>query len=369
MSEKEKLLENLVAKSKKSKDEIERLVSEKVNELSGLVSEEGAIYIVANELEVKLDSDKPKKSADLHKIEEITEPKTPTSLLCKVIRKYDKVTFSSSSGGEGSVQSTLVGDETGIIRIVFWNDQTQTLDQVQEGDILKILNAYTRENTNSNRIEIHYGQYSEIQVNPEGETIELKEYTGSIDFTSKKISELEEGDRNVELDVTIADVDIPRFYLGCPQCFKKVFQDEDSQKCPEHEEVEAIKVPILNFIVDDGTGSLAIVAFRDRAEELSSKPSKEIIELTEDVDKYKLFSKQAIGAHAILRGNVSSNNMTGELQLLVNQIGEVKLNEVDESTLSSTQSQPKSEDVSVETHDLEDDDLEIEEIDIDDDLL
>ncbi len=363
MSEKEKLLENLIEKSSKSKEEIEKLIVDKVNELSGLVSEEGAIYIVANELDIKLDAEKPKKTADLHKIEEITEPKTPTSLLCKVLRKYDKVTFSSSSGGEGSVQSVLVGDETGIIRIVFWNDKTPLLEQVNDSDVLKIHNAYTRENTNSNRIEIHYGPYSEIQINPEGETVEVKQMSGSIDFTAKKISEIEEGDRNIELDVTIADVDIPRFYLGCPQCFKKVFQDEDSQKCPEHGEVEATKVPIMNIIGDDGTGSLGLVAFRDRAEQLSKKTSEEIIGLTEDVDKYKLFSKQIIGAKAKLGGNVSTNNMTGEPQFLVNQVMEIELKEVSEEEIQEEKKQEAS------TMELDEDDLDIEEIDIDDDLL
>ena len=187
--------------------------------------------------------------------------------------------------------------------------------------------------------------------------------SGSIDFTAKKISEIEEGDRNIELEVTIADVDIPRFYLGCPQCFKKVFQDEDSQKCPEHGEVEATKVPIMNIIGDDGTGSLGLVAFRDRAEQLSKKSSEDIIGLTEDVDKYKLFSKQIIGAKAKLGGNVSTNNMTGEPQFLVNQVMEIELKEVSEEEIEEEKKQEAS------TMELDEDDLDIEEIDIDDDLL
>lgn len=49
MTEKDKLLNDLVEKSGKDKEEIEKMISEKTNELSGLVSEEGAIYILANE--------------------------------------------------------------------------------------------------------------------------------------------------------------------------------------------------------------------------------------------------------------------------------------------------------------------------------
>ena len=364
MSEKEKLFENLVEKSKKSKEELNSLISNKVAELSGLVSEEGAIYIIANELGVRLDSDKPKKEADMAKIKDITEPKTPVSLYCKVIKKYDKVTFSSKSGSEGSVQSLLVGDEEAINRVVFWNDKTELLEQVQEGDILKILNAYTRENTNSNRVEIHYGQYSDIEVNPSGIEIELQPYSPTVESVEKKISEIEEGDRNIKITATVTDFDIPRFYLACPDCFKKVFQDEESQKCAEHGEVEATKVPIVNIIIDDGAGTLNAVAFRDRAEQLTKLKSEEIIELTQDVEKYKNFSKSLIGASIEVIGNSSMNNMTGEPQLLVNQIVSLELKELDEIVEEEVKETSVSEDS------LDDiDDLEIEEIEMDDDLL
>ncbi|MFW5704800.1 MAG: hypothetical protein ACOCXG_03060, partial [Nanoarchaeota archaeon] len=174
MTEKEKLLGMLIEKSGKDKDEIQKKIADKINELSGLVSEEGAIYIIANELGIRLETERPKKNADLTKIEKITEPKTPVSLACKILRIYDKVTFSSQSGTQGSVRSMLVGDETGITRIVFWNEKTELLENLQDGDILKVINAYTRENQNSDRIEIHFGQYSDLEVNPEGINIQVK---------------------------------------------------------------------------------------------------------------------------------------------------------------------------------------------------
>lgn len=363
MTDKDKLFDNLVLKSGKAKGEIEQLVSDKVNELSGLVSEEGAIYIIANELDVKLDSEKPKKDANMAKIEEITEPKTPTSLECKVIRKYDKINFSSKTGSEGSVQSMLVGDETGVIRLTFWNDQTDLLENVQDGDVLRVSNAYTRENSQMpERIDVHFGQYSSLDVNPEGVEIKVPEYSGTMEFSEKKISELQDGDRNVKLEVLVTDFDIPRFYLACPHTFKKVFQDDGKYISPEHGEVTPIKVPIVNILVDDGTGSLAAVGFRDRAEQLTKLKSDEIVSLTEDVEKYKHFSKQMVGAKLELGGNVGQNNMTGEPQLIINQIISVELkdpNDVEEESSSSEKKEVNDEDL----------DLDIEEIDIDDDLL
>ncbi len=387
MSEKEKLLENLASKSGKGQEDLQKLITEKINELSGLVSEEGAIYIIANELGVRFDSEKPKRELNTQKIEEITEAKVPTSLVCKVIKKYDKVTFSSQSGGEGAVQSILVGDETGVIRVVFWNDKVETLEQIDEGDILKLINAYTRENTNSQRIEIHYGQYSDIEINPKGVEIELKEYTPpQIEYIEKKIEEIGEGDRNIKIKGIITNIDIPRFYLACPHSFKKVFQDEGKYISPSHGEVEPIKVPIVNLIIDDGTGVMNIVGFRDRAESLTNLSSDEIISLAEDVDKYDEFSKKLIGSNVEFAGNASVSNLTGDLQILVNQVlgiesttVEKEAKELTKETLAKKEENSADKVKAQESKIVEkkkeetliDDDLDIdiEEIDIDDDLL
>lgn len=372
MTEKEKLLQNLIEKSGKKPGEIEKLVNDKVNELSGLVSIEGAIYIVANELEVRLDSEKPKKEANFQKIDKITEPKTPVSLQCKVIRKYDRVTFSSSSGNEGAVQSLLVGDESGIIRIVFWNDKTELVENIHEGDILKVSNAYTRENANSERIEIHYGQYSDLEVNPKRVKIEMPEYKASnIEFTHKKIADLEENERNIKLAGMITDFDIPRFYLACPECFKKVFQDDGTQKCAIHEEVKAIRVPIVNIVIDDGSSSIVAVGFRDKAEAITKSKADEIISLTENIEKYQNFSKKMIGSKVELGGNISENNMTGEKQFLINQVLSLEIKTVEEITeelVKEEKSKPKKEN-KVKEIEEDDIDVEIEEIDFDDDML
>ena len=389
MEEKEKLLKNLAELTKKSEKELQKLVLDKINELSGLVSEEGAIYIIANELGVKLANDKVKKNAstaEFKKINEITEAKMPVSLVCRVIKKYDKVTFSTKTGGEGSVQSLLVGDETGVIRVVFWNDKTEMLENIKEKDVLRVINAYTRENPNLERIELST-QYSEVEINPKDVDVKLKEFipTG-IEFKSKKISELNEGDKNIKLNVIVTDFEIPRFYFACPECFKKIFQDEGVQKCAEHNEIVAIKIPIVNLVVDDGENTINIVGFRDRAENLTGAKAEEIISLTQDIDKYKHFSRKMVGSKMDIAGNVSVSSMTGDKQFLVSQVLGVEFKDVSQiaeelvSESKSSKSKSKKEEKKSESKKeektakekaaFEDEiDLEIEEINIDDDLL
>ena len=383
MTEKEKLFEDFIKKSGKSREEIEKLVADKVNELSGLVSEEGAIYIIANEVGIRLDHDRPKRELNQLKIDEITQPKTPVSLACKVVKKYDKVNFSTDSGSEGSVQSILAGDETGVIRVVFWNDKTELLDSVQEGDILKIINAYTRENTNSERIEVHFGQYSDIEVNPQGIEIEVKEFVPEdIEFEEKKVNEISEGDKNIKISGIITTFDIPRYYFGCPDCYKKVFQDEGTYKCAMHDEVEAMRIPIVNIIVDDGSGSISVVGFRDRAQDLTKLEKEKLLELTEDIDKYNEFNKTIVGSKVEIGGNSSLSPLTGENQILVNQVMSLDLKEIEElaeeiikedekeaSQEPKEDNENKKKKTEKESDFLDDDDLDIEEIDFNDDLM
>lgn len=386
----DELYETLSSQTSKSNSELKTLVENKVRELSGLVSEEGAIYIVANELGVKLESKSPAMAGgdssqiEHKKIDQIIEPKVSLNLVSKVLKKYDLIEFEMKSGGKGQIRSLLVGDETGIIRCAFWGSKADLLEEVERDMIVEMKNIYVRENLNTSRMEIHFGDYSELVVNPEGiENIEVKNVRPQ--STSKQIEEIELEDKNISIKATIVDIDIPRFYLGCPHTFKKVFVDEGKYISPEHGEVEPIKIPITNCVVNDSSGTMGIVAFRDRAEELFSRKSDEIVSLAEDLEKYRDVSKELVGSQIEVVGNVGENQMTGELQLIINDVVFVeKKNEeevADEITKeeSNKSTQQESQDNNSSNKEEEnkkkestaesfDDDLDIEEIDIDDDL-
>lgn len=396
----QELYDILSSKTSKQQSELKELVSKKVKELSGLVSEEGAIYIVANELGVKLESKQPSSqsssnSQEYKKIEEINQANMSLSLLAKVLKKYDLVEFEMKSGDKGKIQSLLVGDETGIIRVAFWGDKSDEIVEVERDTIVDLKNVYVRENTTTSRMELHFSNYSDITINPENvEDIQVKSIKP--ESVPKSIEELELNDRNVSIKATIVDIDIPRFYLGCPHTFKKVFIDEGKYISPEHGEVEPMRIPITNCVVNDATGTLQIVAFRDRAEQLFSKKSEEIVNLAEDLENYREVTKNLVGSLVEVVGNVSENQMTGDIQLIVNDVVFVKKADEEEvadmivedsntqnsQTQSSVNESKNSEEEKGKKKDetqtknpqassvdsFIDDDLDIEEIDLDDDL-
>ena len=135
--------------------ELDQRMKDKINDLSGLISEEGAAHIIANELGVELFNT---ETAQL-KIKEIYAGMRNVATVGKVVRKFEMREFSKGDK-TGKVCSLVLGDETGTIRVVFWNEQVEHTQKINEGDVLQIKEAYVREN-NENK-EIHIGERSQI---------------------------------------------------------------------------------------------------------------------------------------------------------------------------------------------------------------
>jgi ssDNA-binding replication factor A large subunit len=91
-----------------SENEIQEQIKKKLNTLEGLVSKEGAAYIIASELGVQLFKD---IGAGQKKIKHIISGMQSVDVVGKVIRTFPPVTFiSKKDGQESQVGSFLVGD-------------------------------------------------------------------------------------------------------------------------------------------------------------------------------------------------------------------------------------------------------------------
>ncbi len=125
----------------------------------------------------------------------------------------------------------MIGDETGIIRIVAWNDKADILAKLKEHDIIKIENGYARDNRG--RMEVHMSDKTIVTISPSDvKDIEVKDKADR-----KKISDLKESENNVEILGTIVQVFDPRFFEVCPQCNKRAKQKEDGFYCDTHNKV------------------------------------------------------------------------------------------------------------------------------------
>lgn len=304
----EEILKKIKEEKGLSQEEIESRIKSKLDQLSGLISREGAAHIVANELGIKVFPDMTKKR---YKVKEVIAGLRGVEVVGRVVRKYEIREFKTEKR-EGRVFSFLLGDETGVLRIVIWDDsQIKQMENIDENDIVKIVNAYSRENQGFR--ELHLGNRSEIILNPEGEDVSAIKQVR--DFTQKKIEELQVGDL-VKVLGTIVQVFEPKFYDACPHCNKKVNLEADKHTCPEHGLVIPKPVPILNFLLDDGTDNIRVVCFRDTVNKVTNKTEGEVLEYKENPLAFESVKQELLGKHVMLTGRVTKNEMFDRLEFI-----------------------------------------------------
>ncbi|AKB16880.1 MULTISPECIES: OB-fold nucleic acid binding domain-containing protein [unclassified Methanosarcina] len=72
--------------------------------------------------------------------------------------------FEKKDGSTGRVANILMGDSTGKIRLTIWDEKTDCLDEINFDDTVEVLNAYSRENTFSQQVELSLGARGIIQI-------------------------------------------------------------------------------------------------------------------------------------------------------------------------------------------------------------
>ena len=268
------IIERIKEKSNLSEAEIKERIHQKLEQLYGLVSEEGAAHIVANELGVKLYEPSGKLQ-----IKNVLSGLRNVEVAGKVIKKYDVRNFDTGER-KGKVGSFLIGDETGVIRIVLWNSMADSLETIKEGDIVRVKSGYVKEN--NDRKEIHLNDKSALIINPEGETIgAIKQQEERAKAVRKKISDLKDNEENIELFGTIVQVFDPRFFEMCPTCNKRVKLRDDGFYCDEHNKVEPTYSYVLNIFLDDNYETIRAVFWRNQLQRLLGKTHEQILALRE----------------------------------------------------------------------------------------
>jgi len=293
-----------------SEAELNEKVEEKMSQLSGLVSKEGAAHILANELGVKV----IEQDAGKLNVAKILVGMRSVETTVKVQRVFDLVEFDKGNR-KGKVRSFIAGDETGTIRIVAWNDQTEKIQTIKEGDIIHIQDSYVKENNGQK--ELHLNDKSKIELNPPGETIgevKVTERTRS----RKKIEGLQDNEANIEILGTIVQTFEPRFFEICPFCSKRarVLAGGTDFICEAHGKVTPKYSYVMNAILDDGSGSIRTVFFKNQAENLTGKSESEFILLKDNAPKIEELKNELLGEIVKIVGRVTKNTMFDRLEFV-----------------------------------------------------
>ena len=303
--------EQIIEKIKKEKgleeSGIKERIDEKLKQLGDLVSLEGAAHIVCHELGVKVYED----ARRVLKINEVVAGITSVDIIGKVVNVYGVREFNKNNR-QGKVGSLLIGDESGVMRVAIWdNNLIQHIESgaLREGRIIEVKNGYVKENNGLR--ELHLGSRASIAFDA-AENIEVKQKSVQ-QRELKKIGELNPGE-NVAVNGYVVQVFEPRFYDACGGCYKKVRSENGKLVCEEHGETVARKIPILNFYLDDGSGNIRVVAFRENVNKILPGLNNENFEGLRD---------GLMGKLMMLSGKVVRNEMFDRDELIVNDSEDV----------------------------------------------
>ena len=201
------------------------------------------------------------------------------------------------------VRNLILEDGTGRIRLSLWDDLAE-LD-VKEGDIVEILHAYAKER--GDYIDLVLGKYGKIIINPEG--VEVK-------INRKFIADIEDGEAVEVRGAVVKILNDNLFLYLCPNCKKRVEEIDGVYNCPVCGDVEPEEILRLNFIVDDGTGTLLCRAYDRRVEKMLKMSREELKNIT-----MGMVEEEILGEEFVLYGNVRVEN--DELIMVVRRVSDI----------------------------------------------
>lgn len=240
-----------------TRKEIQNMVEDKKKELKGLISEEGALFVIARELgvDVKEENKDLMKDIDIF-ISDITYNMKNINITGRIKEIYNVNKFNKADGGIGYVGSFLLHDKTGDIRIVLWDDQINVFneDNFQQNEMVKIVNGIARKGKFEDK-EIHVGRFGKVILSPDD--VDYKKYP-KIKYELININDVNLNLKSISLEGKVIQL-LPI----------KEFTRKNG---------ESGKVGSLSLL--DSTGSIRITFWNDDTEKLEALKVNDVISIS-----------------------------------------------------------------------------------------
>jgi len=240
-----------------TRKEIQNMVEDKKKELKGLISEEGALFVIARELgvDVKEENKDLMKDIDIF-ISDITYNMKNINITGRIKEIYNVNKFNKADGGIGYVGSFLLHDKTGDIRIVLWDDQINVFneDNFQQNEMVKIVNGIARKGKFEDK-EIHVGRFGKVILSPDD--VDYKKYP-KIKYELININDVNLNLKSISLEGKVIQLSPIKEFT--------------------RKNGESGKVGSLSLL--DSTGSIRITFWNDDTEKLEALKVNDVISIS-----------------------------------------------------------------------------------------
>lgn len=185
-----------------SREEILRRIKEKRSAAGGFLEDETAARLVASELSVTF-APRLFHSREIP-IDKLVLGLNDVTIMGRVLVAYPAQKYVRKNGATGQFGRLLIADNTGIIRVLLWNDKAGIVEEgkVKQAQIVRVSHGYVRE-ANDGQLELHLGQRSELDVDPQGVK---DDHFPKIESLMEKIGKITKKKKKVSLTGTVLSV-------------------------------------------------------------------------------------------------------------------------------------------------------------------
>ncbi|MFB0505084.1 MAG: OB-fold nucleic acid binding domain-containing protein [Candidatus Bathyarchaeia archaeon] len=158
--------EILASRGDLTREEVLRMIEEKVKNAEGFFTDETAARIISSELGIKTAQKQLAESL----IKNLVSGLNDVTVTGRVISVSPSRRFARSDGTEGFVKRIQIADKSGLMKAVLWDDKAKEADSfdIRSGQVIRLSHGYLREGFDG-RIELNLGTRGEIEILPEEE--------------------------------------------------------------------------------------------------------------------------------------------------------------------------------------------------------
>lgn len=292
----DKIIGMIQTKSGMSADEANGKVEEKYQELSGLVTKEGAAYLVARQIGIDV------PNGNEIKINDVNENSRNVNVVGRIVNVSRINKFKRPDGSEGTVGNIFIADSTGQVRITLWSDQTQMMSEFKLNDVVQIMNGMVKKNLGS--IEISLGKYGGIRKIDDMNIIPPAEHLSKI----RRVTIKDAKTGNAEIAGTVIQVFNGKFiYSSCSICGMST-----NDKCKRHKLENSM---VLSAMIDDGTDDMRVTMFGKVAQNVCGVDMQELASMGAE-QRYQIIRNNLEGKDFVFDGRVKLNIISDKLELL-----------------------------------------------------
>ncbi|MBY9016108.1 MAG: hypothetical protein KGD68_10485 [Candidatus Lokiarchaeota archaeon] len=163
-----------------SEEELEKKVKNKVEEYGGFMSKQGALFMIARENGLDLRSpeiddyiyDELEEEVDYNgftiDISDLRKGMSNIVLLGKILSVEKIREFVRKDESIGKVCSFLLGDPTGTVKVVLWDERVDSVNQeyFKPNELVRVIGGYSKLGQKET-IEVHLGRKGTLILSPE----------------------------------------------------------------------------------------------------------------------------------------------------------------------------------------------------------